>query len=182
MKITGSKPLALIPFKGDYVKNDWKRLARFMNVPWELPEHFPIAALSASRAFYWLVDENPSLAKRLALAIFESYFGYGRDITDFETLADIAEPLGVDKEKSARFSFLMVVPLILGKMLKDILSGEISTHDTSFLSLIIGFCFAFITGIIACKWMIRLVKNSKLTYFAYYCFTIGGVVVIFSVI
>jgi len=90
--------------------------------------------------------------------------------------------LGIDKEKSARFSFLMVVPLILGKMLKDILSGEISTHDTSFLSLIIGFCFAFITGIIACKWMIRLVKNSKLTYFAYYCFTIGGVVVIFSII
>ena len=90
--------------------------------------------------------------------------------------------LGIDKEKSARFSFLMVVPLILGKMLKDILSGEISTHDTNFLSLIIGFCFAFITGIIACKWMIRLVKNSKLTYFAYYCFAIGGIVVISSII
>ena len=121
MKITGSKPLALIPFKGDYVKNDWKRLARFMNVPWELPEHFPIAALSASRAFYWLVDENPLLAKRLALAIFESYFGYGRDITDFETLADIAEPLGVDKEKL----LLALQDPIIKKRLKDETSAAI---------------------------------------------------------
>ena len=84
--------------------------------------------------------------------------------------------LGIDKEKSARFSFLMVVPLIFGKMFKDILSGEISIHDTTFLSLIIGFIFAFITGMIACKWMIKIVKYSKLKYFAYYCFAIGGVV------
>jgi undecaprenyl-diphosphatase len=84
--------------------------------------------------------------------------------------------LGIDKEKSARFSFLMVVPLIFGKMFKDIISGEISTADTNFYCLIIGFVFAFFTGLIACKWMIKLVKKSKLKYFAYYCFAIGGVV------
>ncbi|MDP7567366.1 MAG: undecaprenyl-diphosphate phosphatase, partial [Flavobacteriales bacterium] len=82
--------------------------------------------------------------------------------------------LGIDKEKSARFSFLMVVPLIFGKMAKDILSGGISTTDTNFLPLIIGFIFAFFTGMFACKWMIKLVKNSQLKYFAYYCFAIGG--------
>ena len=89
--------------------------------------------------------------------------------------------LGVDKEKSARFSFLMVVPLIFGKMAKDILSGEISTTDTNFLPLLVGFIFAFFTGMFACKWMIRLVKNSQLKYFAYYCFAVGGIVIAFSI-
>ena len=90
--------------------------------------------------------------------------------------------LGIDKEKSARFSFLMVVPLIFGKMFKDILSGEISTHDANFFPLLMGFVFAFITGMIACKWMIRLVKNSQLKYFAYYCFAVGSIVIVSSII
>ena len=86
--------------------------------------------------------------------------------------------LGIDKEKAARFSFLMVVPLIFGKMAKDVFSGEISTTDTQFLPLIIGFLFAFITGLIACKWMIKLVKNSQLKYFAYYCVAVGIITIL----
>lgn len=82
--------------------------------------------------------------------------------------------LGIDREKAARFSFLMVVPLILGKMAKDMLSGEIQTEATQLLPLIAGFIAAFFTGLLACKWMIKLVKNSQLKYFAYYCFIIGG--------
>ena len=62
-------------------------------------------------------------------------------------------------------------------MAKDILSGEISITDTNFLPLIIGFIIAFFTGMFACKWMIKLVKNSQLKYFAYYCFAIGGIVI-----
>ncbi len=81
--------------------------------------------------------------------------------------------LGVDREKAARFSFLMVVPLILGKMTKDILNGDLSTDSTNILPLVFGFSAAFITGLIACQWMIRLVKKSQLKYFAYYCFAIG---------
>ena len=88
--------------------------------------------------------------------------------------------LGIDKEKSARFSFLMVVPLIFGKMAKDIFSGQIIIGDTNSLSLSIGFICAFITGMIACKWMIKLVKNSKLKYFSYYCFIVGGLVAFVS--
>ena len=84
--------------------------------------------------------------------------------------------LGIDKEKSARFSFLMVVPLIFGKMTKDLLSNEISTSDTHLLSLIVGFLFAFFSGMIACRWMIKFVKNSQLKYFAYYCFSVGIIV------
>ena len=85
--------------------------------------------------------------------------------------------LGIDKERAARFSFLMVVPLIFGKMTKDVLSGDIQYESVTFLPLLIGFIFAFITGLLACKWMIQLVKNSQLKYFAYYCFAIGSIVI-----
>jgi len=88
--------------------------------------------------------------------------------------------LGIDKENSAKFSFLMVVPLILGKVSKDILDSENLISDQSFYPLLIGFTFAFITGIIACKWMIKLVKNSQLKYFSYYCFIIGLTVIVLS--
>lgn len=90
--------------------------------------------------------------------------------------------LGVDREKAARFSFLMVVPLILGKMSKDILSGDILVHSSEIIPLSLGFIAAFITGLIACKWMIKLVKNSQLKYFAYYCFVIGSISIVASLI
>lgn len=90
--------------------------------------------------------------------------------------------LGIDKEKAARFSFLMVVPLIFGKMAKDILSGDLQYETTTFIPLVIGFIFAFLTGMFACKWMIKLVKSSQLKYFAYYCFAIGGAVIATSLL
>jgi len=90
--------------------------------------------------------------------------------------------LGVDREKAARFSFLMVVPLILGKMSKDIVSGDLLVDSSGMLPLSIGFIAAFTTGLVACKWMIKLVKNSQLKYFAYYCFTIGSITIITSLL
>ena len=78
--------------------------------------------------------------------------------------------LGIDKEASARFSFLMVVPLIFGKILQDFFSGNIVYEDTIFTSLLIGFFAALITGFFACKLMINIVKKSKLKYFSIYCF------------
>ena len=81
--------------------------------------------------------------------------------------------LGIDRTASARFSFLMVIPLILGKMAKDLLDGSISQETVDILPLTAGFFAAFLTGLLACTWMIRLVKASKLSYFAYYCFVVG---------
>lgn len=86
--------------------------------------------------------------------------------------------LGIDREKAARFSFLMVVPLILGKMCKDIINGDLFIENTSLISLFLGFSAAFLTGLFACKWMIKLVKKSKLKYFAYYCFLVGMISII----
>ena len=88
--------------------------------------------------------------------------------------------LGVDKGKAARFSFLMVVPLILGKIAKDLLGGELNYQDTNAVPLFLGFLSAFLAGLAACTWMIRLVKNSKLTYFAIYCLLIGIIAVGFA--
>jgi len=88
--------------------------------------------------------------------------------------------LGIDKEKSARFSFLMVVPLIIGKISKDIFSGEIAFNSSDSLPLLFGFISAFIVGIIACKWMIQIVKNSNLKYFAFYCIIVGSGVILYS--
>ncbi len=81
--------------------------------------------------------------------------------------------LGIDRERAARFSFLMVVPLIFGKMAKDILDGGFQITSEIMLPLAVGFLAAFFTGLLACVWMIKLVKNSKLSYFAYYCFIVG---------
>ncbi len=98
MKVTGAQPLTEIELKGDYCRNDWDRLARYMEVPWTMPDAFPIATLAAARAFYWLDDDDPALAKKFAKAAFHTYFGEGRDITDPETVAGFAEPLGIDRD------------------------------------------------------------------------------------
>lgn len=81
--------------------------------------------------------------------------------------------LGLDKTEAARFSFLMVVPLIFGKIAKDLLSGDLFETQTPLFTLLIGFIAAFLSGILACKWMIALVRKSKLTYFALYCALAG---------
>lgn len=80
--------------------------------------------------------------------------------------------LGDDKAKLAQFSFLMVIPPILGEALLDSLKmvkGEAVAGDIPTLSLLVGFIAAFVAGCLACKWMIGIVKRGKLIYFAIYC-------------
>jgi undecaprenyl-diphosphatase len=88
--------------------------------------------------------------------------------------------LGVDRTKAARFSFLMVVPLILGKVAKDILSGDINFQSSEIIPLSAGFIAAFISGLLACTWMIALVKKSKLSYFSLYCAIVGLIAIGYS--
>jgi undecaprenyl-diphosphatase len=91
--------------------------------------------------------------------------------------------LGVDKGKAAEFSFLMVVPLIIGKVAKDLMEGEMGNGVYSVLELSFGFLSAFIVGIFACIWMIKIVKSSQLKYFAHYCTFIGifGIIYWFTI-
>lgn len=89
--------------------------------------------------------------------------------------------LGIDRESAARFSFLMVIPLIFGKIAKDLLSGDLAeVTSISHTELAVGFVAAFLTGALACTWMIKLVKASSLKYFSYYCFAVAAIGLIYS--
>ncbi|MDO4757928.1 MAG: undecaprenyl-diphosphate phosphatase [Rikenellaceae bacterium] len=83
--------------------------------------------------------------------------------------------LGDEKSSVANFSFIMVIPVILGKMLLDILSGEMAAMSVETPVLVAGFLAAFVSGALACKFMIEVVKRGKLIWFALYCAIVGAV-------
>lgn len=93
--------------------------------------------------------------------------------------------LGNKKSKMAQFSFLMVIPPILGEALLDTLKAmneglAAAIGNLPMTSLAAGFAAAFISGTIACKWMIGIVQKGKLVYFAYYCLVVGLIVIFFG--
>lgn len=89
--------------------------------------------------------------------------------------------LQIDRTQAARFSFLMVLPLIIAKMFMDLAGGEFNFSGEQVLILSSGFLAAFLSGLLACKWMISLVKNAKLTYFSVYCFIVGTIAILCTV-
>ena len=80
---------------------------------------------------------------------------------------------GVKKSEVAEFSFLMVLIPVLGEAFLDVVGGDFAGSAVSMSALAAGFITAFISGIFACKLMINIVKKSKLTYFALYCFIVA---------
>lgn len=90
--------------------------------------------------------------------------------------------LGNRKANIARFSFLMVLIPILGANFKDIYDGGMTGEDgMGMIPLIVGFMAAFISGLLACRWMIGIVKKGNLIYFAIYCFIIGSIAIVYSI-
>lgn len=90
---------------------------------------------------------------------------------------------GVKKEKVARFSFLMVLIPVLGEAFLetlDMLKGEVVVPAIGWLPLLIGFVAAFVTGCLACRFMLEVVRRQRLTYFAVYCLLIGVFAVIYG--
>lgn len=93
--------------------------------------------------------------------------------------------LGNKKELLAKFSFLMVIPPILGEALLDVMKmtkGEDVMGSIEALPLAVGFLAAFLSGCLACKWMINIVKRGKLIYFGIYCAIVGAVTIICSLL
>ncbi len=93
--------------------------------------------------------------------------------------------LGNKKEKLAQFSFLMVIPPILGQALLSSLKfikGEEAFGGVGAMPMLIGFVAAFVFGCIACKWMINIVKKGKLVYFGIYCAIVGSIAIVYSFI
>lgn len=91
--------------------------------------------------------------------------------------------LGNRKDNMAQFSFLMVIPPILGEAILNII--DMAKHGVGALGveplpLLVGFIAAFLSGCAACKWMINIVKRGKLIYFAIYCLIVGAVTIIYN--
>jgi len=88
---------------------------------------------------------------------------------------------GVGKEQAARFSFLMVLPPIIGATLLEVKDfAENPTTSMDWAPLIAGFLAAFLSGVFACSAMLRIVKRGKLSWFAWYCFAIGTIAIVWT--
>ncbi|MDR0762883.1 MAG: undecaprenyl-diphosphate phosphatase [Bacteroidales bacterium] len=88
--------------------------------------------------------------------------------------------LGNKREEIARFSFLMVLIPIIGENILELFSGKIITSGIGVIPLLTGFTAAFVSGWLACKFMIGIVKKGKLFYFAIYCALVGIAVILFT--
>lgn len=93
--------------------------------------------------------------------------------------------LGNKKSSMAQFSFLMVIPPILGEALLDVREAfkvgvDVAFNGLSTSALLVGFVAAFVSGVVACRWMINIVSKGKLIYFAWYCLAAGALTIILS--
>lgn len=95
-KLTGTQPLVQIPIKGDYYRHDFSRTARFKNIAFNYPSVFPIAAIHASRAFYWLRDRDAAQARALANRYYHAFFVEDLDISRLDNTLGLAAEIGVD--------------------------------------------------------------------------------------
>ena len=134
--------------------------------------------LVASRSFYNKEEMTP--LKSLVMGVAQAIAlvpGISRSGATIST----ALVLKVNRLEAAQFSFLMVVPLIFGKMLKDIVSEDMIFTQTP-LYYTIGFLAAFIVGILSCAFMVKIVQNAKLIYFSAYCFIVSFIIFALSLL
>ncbi|MFO1039042.1 MAG: 2-hydroxychromene-2-carboxylate isomerase [Geminicoccaceae bacterium] len=95
MKATGTGPNMNLPMKGPYLLHDVQRFARLLDVPLHLPPVMPMNSLAASRAYWWMFDQDQDMAKGLAQAVLHAHWGEGRDMSTPEQVAEVGERLGV---------------------------------------------------------------------------------------
>ncbi len=97
-KTTGMAPLTTIPLKGDYMRTDFPRTAKFYNVKnFTLPDPFPFSSIHAVRAFMWLQPDRPAKAHELAKALYDHAFS-GHAINSAEGVASVAASIGIDRD------------------------------------------------------------------------------------
>jgi len=114
--ITGHQPLTNTPMMADYTLLDLQRSARLQGAEICMPDDFPKAALSCSRAFYILVDDHPETAVALAKAIYRVIFAEGKDGTQIEVITALAKNLGIDTDA--------LIPALQQQSIKDRLKVE----------------------------------------------------------
>ena len=134
-KEIGSYPLLDQPMKGAYSRRDMERMARFMDVPFRIPDPFPVATIRAARGFYWLDERDPGAAVAFAKTVYRAYFADGRKISDPKVVDDIAESLGHDR---AKFAEAVGTPEIKERLRQEV--------DGSIERGVFGSPFVFVDG------------------------------------
>ena len=100
-KTSGMAPLTDIPLKGDYSRRDFARSARFAGVPFNMPNPFPVATVTAARALLWVQKAHPERANEFVHALLRAYFVQGRNIGDAPVVGQVADELGFDTAEMA---------------------------------------------------------------------------------
>jgi 2-hydroxychromene-2-carboxylate isomerase len=95
-KAVGTAPLTTMPIKGEYSRHDFARMARYHEVPFRLPEKFPVGTQVAARAFYLVADADPAKARDFAKRVFRAYYVEGRDIADPAVVMELLQAAGAD--------------------------------------------------------------------------------------
>lgn len=98
-KVTGLGPLPSIPLKGAYSLHDIQRSARYFGLPYRQPSSFPLPTQHAARAFLWINDRDPALARQFGLAIYRAYFVDDQNISDLAVVLDVATGLRLDRDE-----------------------------------------------------------------------------------
>lgn len=96
MKLTGAVPLVTVALKGEYSRRDFERSARYLDVPFRMPERFPTPSRHTAAGFYAIDDVEQ--AKRYARAVYRAYFVEGRTPDTRDAAADAAASIGLDRE------------------------------------------------------------------------------------
>jgi 2-hydroxychromene-2-carboxylate isomerase len=97
-KRTGGAPLTTLPLKGEYSLHDFRRSARFLDVPYTHPETFPLATQHAARTYYWLHDQDCETARAFAHGVFRALYRDGRNISDLDVVLELAARQGADRD------------------------------------------------------------------------------------
>jgi len=134
-RISGQRPLVDIPLKGEYSRHDFARSARFANVPFRMPDPFPIATVQAARACLVLQQERPDLATAFIHAAFRSYFVDGHDIAQEQVLREVLTQCGANAQA--------VLQAAGQPQIKDRLKAQV---DESVARGVFGAPFFFVDG------------------------------------
>ncbi len=130
-------------------------------------------AMLLSTKFYKKSDQAIDFKRALLIGLAQA-FALVPGISRSGSTITMALALGVKQEQAARFSFIMVLPLIVAAtMLEfiDLLQVGISADEG--LILIVGLIVSFIVGYVSLRWLLQLLKQGKFHYFAWYCFSLA---------
>lgn len=126
MKITGSAPLVNRPMIAAYSRHDLNRSARLLDVPFALPEPFPIATIAACRAVYWMEERaGAGAAKALAQALYRAYFTAGRNVSEPDVVADVAAEAAAGSGADREALLAGIQAPAIKERLKEVTNGAI---------------------------------------------------------